>query len=370
MLSRGRLKIATIRAFSKLISSVQRGHILIMRTRYANAILSLCFVLCSVSGASAQVRWRSGTAPLSGKTRAQVADTLSSSGLRGGERHFVVQFSEPMTDARRAQLAAAGVELLGYLSDNAFFASVAPQGANAAAVAQIPTLIDAQPIERDWKLHPTLAARENPTWANIPAPASAGPQPPDAVWIGAYVLFHPDIPARDAWNVATAHGAVVRQQLFSVNGAVIELPLSAVDALAADDAVQYLEPALPPIGDINDSNRALTQAATVQLAPYNLTGSGVTVMVYDGGTGRSTHVDFQGRLFVRDSSGQAQHSTHVAGTIGGAGIGNVIYKGMAPGVILQSYGLQTDGSGIFLYTNPGDLETDYNQAINTYGSVI
>src|SRR5262249_6174671 len=45
-------------------------------------------------------------------------------------------------------------------------------------------------------------------------------------------------------------------------------------------------------------------------------------------------------------------------------------RGMAPGVTIQSYGFQYDGSGIFLYTNPGDLQADYSEAINTFGAVI
>ncbi len=339
-------------------------------SRHGIGILALTLVLWSGSDATAQVRWRTGTSPLSGKTPAEVVDVIASSGLRGANRYLVVQFSEPMTDARRAELAAAGVDLLSYLSDNAFFAAVAPQGADAAALARITTLIDAQPIQRDWKLHPVLARSETPTWAVVPAPAEAGTPQPNDVWIGAYVMFHPDVPARTTWDAAAAHRAVVRQQLFSVNALVIELPLSEVDALVAEDAVQYLEPALPRMSEVNDSNRALTQANIVQVAPYNLSGSGVNVLVYDAGTGRSTHVDFQGRLFVRDASGMLDHSTHVSGTIGGAGVANATYKGMAPAVTIQSYGFQYDGTGIFLYTNPGDLESDYNQAINTYGAVI
>jgi hypothetical protein len=81
-------------------------------------------------------------------------------------------------------------------------------------------------------------------------------------------------------------------------------------------------------------------------------------------------VDFQGRLSVRDGSGQASHATHVSGTVGGAGVANATNKGMAPAVTIQSYGLQVSGGGTFLYTNPGDLESDYNQAMNTFGAVI
>jgi hypothetical protein len=44
---------------------------------------------------------------------------------------------------------------------------------------------------------------------------------------------------------------------------------------------------------------------------------------------------------------------------------------MAPGVTIQSYGFtpQSWAAG-WLYTDPGDIESDYNEAINTYGAVI
>ena len=119
----------------------------------------------------------------------------------------------------------------------------------------------------------------------------------------------------------------------------------------------------------NDSNRARIGANTAQAAPYNLSGAGVTVLVYDAGTARATHQDFGGRLTVRDASGLIAHATHVSGTIGGSGVASGgTFKGMAPGVTLQSYGFQYDGTGIFLYTNPGDLQADYNQAINSFGA--
>src|SRR4030095_10123387 len=105
------------------------------------------------------------------------------------------------------------------------------------------------------------------------------------------------------------------------------------------------EPATPAsAAAVNDSNRALVQANALQAAPYNLTGAGVKVLVYDGGTARASHQDFGGRLTVRDSSGLIDHATHVSATIGGSGAASGgTFKGMAPGVTIESYGFQYDG---------------------------
>ena len=52
------------------------------------------------------------------------------------------------------------------------------------------------------------------------------------------------------------------------------------------------------------------------MAPYGLNGSGINVLVYDGGDADATHPDFSGRLTVRDSAGLSDHATHVSGTVG------------------------------------------------------
>jgi hypothetical protein len=167
-----------------------------------------------------------------------------------------------------------------------------------------------------------------------------------------------------------------------VNGIVALVPRSRVAELAAADEVAWIEPALPPLETVslpgrspapppNDSARARVQADLLQAAPYNLDGSGVSVLVYDGGTGRVTHLDFGGRLFVRDASGQNGHATHVAATIGGNGAASGgQFRGMAPAVTIQSYGFFWNGQGIPFFTNPIDFEADYNDGINAHGAVI
>ena len=164
-----------------------------------------------------------------------------------------------------------------------------------------------------------------------------------------------------------------RSLLKSINGIVVEVPFSEAWTLAEDDRVRWVEPALPQFNDLNDSNRVITEVDEVQDSPYGLDGEGVVVMVYDGGYAYSGHQDFGGRLTTRDDAGTSDHATHVAGTIGGDGAASAgQYTGMAPAVTIESYGFQQDG-GLqegFLYTDPGDLEADYSDAINNYGAVI
>jgi hypothetical protein len=314
-----------------------------------------------------KIRFRSKPITPQAKTPQEIRAAISELAERPNQRHIVVQFSHPLKAQQRAALKRAGVELLSYLADNAFFAATAARGVNAGAVARIPGFIEARAIDRDWKLHPAFHAKE------IPEHAIIDNKNPENPTVAAYLLFHPDVDlATTAMNTASSHGVTIVARLESVNGFVIELPWANVDALVAEDVVQWIEWPLPPMSEINDSNRVITEADIVQAAPYGLDGSGVTVLVYDGGTARASHVDFEDRLTVRDASVMSYHATHVSGTIGGAGIADSLYKGMAPGVAIESYGFEVEGGlqAGFLYTDPGDLEADYDEAINSYNADI
>ena len=182
------------------------------------------------------------------------------------------------------------------------------------------------------------------------------------------MIFHRDVDLTTAAApVCIRHNATIRSRLRTINGFVIELPYNRIQALADEDVVQWVEPALPPLGETNDSNRILTQADSVQEPPYGLDGNGVGVLVYDVGGLDPDHPDFAGRLVSGDNIPPANHSTHVAGTVAGDGYASDgLYRGMAPGASLVSYAIGNDGFGLPLYSDPGDFESDYRQAVTLH----
>ncbi len=346
------------------------------------------------SAAKSRVRFQSGAIETTQKTAAEVNAAVGRVS-NSGHTHFVMQFTSPVTVETRAKLAAAGVKLHAYLGDNAYFAS--RQGAlNGGAVAQIPTIQDLFTIDVNWKLHPSFISGNLPAWAVQTIEVAAAPAEAEAdkegapveeaapvreTFVAAYVMFHDDVMLDPVGvNLALRHGAVVTSKVKGANTLIVEMPLANLHLLAAEDEVQWVEPPQPRMSEVNAENRVRTGANIVQAAPYNLDGTGVTVLVYDGGFVRTTHVDFQGRAVngVGEPACEtvAQHSTHVAGTIGGAGIAVPANKGMAPGVSIVSYALNqgnppncTLASG-FLYTDPGDLESNYTSAMNIYDAHI
>ena len=94
-------------------------------------------------------------------------------------------------------------------------------------------------------------------------------------------------------------------------------------------------------------NAAISTGANLirQTAPYNLDGSGIKVGVWDGGSVRNTHQEFNTTRVVKKNSTVAvdDHATHVAGTIGASGF-QASAKGMAPLVAIDSWDWNSDYS--------------------------
>jgi len=313
--------------------------------------------------AQARIEWRSGAAEIERTDPAAMVVAVQSLAARPDARHVTVQFETLPTMEIRAELESLGLVLLGYLGDRTYFAALDIQMLDADALAASGVLTAVRSIETEWKLHPALAAGEIPPWAIVDRRSAENSV------VAAYVLFHADVAlVPDAVVLCEKYAGKVRAVLHAAHGCVIEAPVSALLALAGEDAVLWVEPPLPLLSPTNDSNRQLVQADQANAPPYDLDGAGVSVLIYDAGTARVAHEDFGGRLTKQDDTPRQEHSTHVAGTIGGDGSASGgLYAGMAPGVTMESYGLQFSYGGSFLYMNSGDLEDDFADAINNHG---
>lgn len=311
-----------------------------------------------------RISWRSGEAELMPQTPIAIAQSLDALAQQSVQ-HLIVQLVRPVDATARAALKDAGIELLDYLGNDAFFAAIAPKGSYPPIDASNLGLRAVSAIDASWKMHPSLVSGDPPEWIVVPPPSESDDDPRAAI----YVLLHSDVDAAAAIAaVRSRHGATIRSRLRTINAFVIEIPVSALRALADEDAVQWIEPALPPLSETNDGNRELTQAAVAQAPPYSLTGAGVRVLVYDVGRIDADHPDFASRVISGDDANVSPHSTHCAGSVAGDGYNSDgLYRGMAPNAELLSYGIGGIGSGLPLYSDPGDLESDYFNALHLYG---
>jgi len=95
-----------------------------------------------------------------------------------------------------------------------------------------------------------------------------------------------------------------------------------------------------------NANAAISSGANLLYpAPYSLNGTGVKVGVWDAGSVRNTHQEFNTTRVVKRNSTAAldDHATHVAGTVGAAGF-TASAKGMAPNVSIDSWDWNSDYS--------------------------
>jgi len=96
--------------------------------------------------------------------------------------------------------------------------------------------------------------------------------------------------------------------------------------------------------ETSNLNAAISAGANLirQTLPYSLDGTGIKVGVWDGGSVRNTHQEFNTtRVVNRNAAGFNDHATHVAGTIGASGL-SPSARGMAPVVAIDSYDWNDD----------------------------
>lgn len=98
----------------------------------------------------------------------------------------------------------------------------------------------------------------------------------------------------------------------------------------------------------------------------DLNGEGMTVGVWDGGVGLSTHVELNGRIVFKDKSTAVdRHATHVIGTVASAGTNNIASKGMAPKATIWSNDWNRDTSEMATQAAEGLLVSNHSYGVDT-----
>ena len=279
----------------------------------------------------------------------------------GGRLHVLLQLDFIPRDLAKSEYEKNGLKLLAYVPDYAWIASI--PAADPAAVLNLPGVTWAGPLTVNDKLDPSISSDE---WL----PTNLAPDGTVAVSVITYL----DEDAATTRALVEKYGGKVTGEAIGIKLLMVEMPRHNVRALAAAESVQWIEQAAPPLGPTNDGIRQQLGVNTLQAAPYNLNGTNIDVLVYDSGQ-VGNHIDFTGRLTHGDADTVSEHSTHVAGTVGGSGANSVAqggganqWRGMAPNVDLISYGTQYSGVGPIFYQNVPDIESDFATAQNIYGA--
>ena len=152
-------------------------------------------------------------------------------------------------------------------------------------------------------------------------------------------------PAERAQAVASIDAMVTqRTQAARARAVQLGLPVRVVQAGGRVMEIADFVGNEPVYFTTHNVNAAISTGANLlRIAPYTLTGTGITVGLWDGGSARATHVEFAtgSRVVAKDGAASIDHATHVGGTIAAAGV-NASAKGMAPSAIVDSYDWNSD----------------------------
>ena len=179
------------------------------RSRVNLMVATVC-AMGLAGSARGDIHWLSGPSPTVSRSPEQVESAIASLARRPNDRHVVVRFAGPAGVDRRDALARAGVTLLSYVGDHAYFATLSNQNVDASAAVRL-GLVEALAIETAWTLHPKYLRGEVPTHALVSGSISQG-----TATVAAYVLLHRDVTLAEGANLVAQHGGLIRDELRTV----------------------------------------------------------------------------------------------------------------------------------------------------------
>ncbi len=271
-----------------------------------------------------------------------------------GQSLLLLQFEKSPDEATRRQLKNAGIELLEYIPNNAYTATVNQSlSPELMQRLQVRAVLELSPEQ---KMQPTLARQQFPAHAV----KTAGTVD---VWISFPKTF-------DFATVTTE----LLQRNFSINHTHyqhyriigLQVPQDRVRELASLPIVEYVQAAPGEDRLLNVKTLHNSRANVIRSSlGRNLNGQGVVIGVGDD-SNPLRHTDFSGRIINRNIASGGAHGIHVMGIAAGAGLIDERYTGAATKatIVAQSF------SGVLLNT-PAYVQ-DYGMVItnNSYGNIV
>ncbi|PZF71021.1 S8 family peptidase [Taibaiella soli] len=258
----------------------------------------------------------------------------------------LVQFNHLPTAEERNLCLRNGIQLMQYISGNAFIALIQPNVNNAAAQS-LRAII---PMDGNWKIDPSVKITPGKK-------------------INVTATFLKSISKEDAekW-IVHCNGSVVDYSLWKMNSCKVSVPANKLAELAGWYGVEYIshEVNIVPLNfESRNATKANALTRAVQYGGRGLTGEGVTVGVGDNVSG-VYHIDLKDRITNFNPSAYTDHGQHTNGTVGGAGTVDPKGEGFAPHVRLLDHLYD-----VVLTETPG-MHQQYNMTLtnNSYAAII
>lgn len=299
---------------------------------YRITLLTACLLAALVSSAQAgrahsadearyRLQLRNGTIiPEKNITEAKITELNRTAMKVSGSSFTIIQFDNIPNSAQREQLKRSGIELLDYIPNNAYTATV-KTSLNTAVLNQVKARAVVQ-LTPEQKMEPALAS------GNFPARAIKVAGTID-VWVSfprtfTYETVSSELAAKNIDIIATTW------QSYRVIG--LRIATDRLRELAALPFIEYVEAGHGEDKPLNNKSNVNDRANVLQSSlpgGRNLKGEGVVIGVGDDANPLN-HIDFANRMINRAGTPGGIHGIHVSGTVGGAGIVDERFVGHAP----------------------------------------
>ncbi len=264
-------------------------------------------------------------------------------------RHFIIETEHVLNASELSEFAARGVEVQHVLPQHRYLvrAVSADELGGDLRVRKVVAYTASKKIDRS----AYRAAARGKAFASV------------------RLIFHDDVSYDDAQRAIEQVGGTVDRPLavdFELPHRVVaRVPPTAITQLADDERVFAIYgPPLHPAVD-NAVAAQLSHVTPLYSTPYNLSGNGVALSLFELADADTTHPEFGGRLTAHFKSGSvsdANHATHVSGTIMAAGL-EPRAKGMSPAATLHEFNA-LDDYAVMLQNKQNTLPTFFVMADN------
>ena len=284
--------------------------------------------------------------PLENSTSLSKKSATFKKSLFGDVYYVTIQFNELPVQSTKEKLSEAGIQLLDYIPNYAYTASI-PENIelNSLSLFNIRSIFQFTPEQ---KTVPALLSGEIPAYAIK-----------NQNYVDINVITYNKINVSKINAELTLLDATILEDAQVFKRFTIRIAKNKLTKLVALPFVQWVEFIDPPNKFENTLGRTLHRVNNLNDGVRNLKGDGINVGIWDGGS-IGAHLDFSpaGRLTQVEASAVSDHSTHVAGTITGRGLIDPTARGMAPNARLFSYDFN------------GNIQTEMSIGITTNNLIV
>src|SRR4051794_6075996 len=267
-------------------------------------------------------------------------------------RHFILESDVPLDAAASAALAAEGIDVQQAMANHRYLVGIR----------------DGADVPHDARIHSLRAYDASRKIARAALSEAAKGK----AFARLRILFQKDVTFEEAQAAIEAVGGTIDMPLDAAlarpSRLTVRIPSSATQTLAQDERVFGVYGPPLRIKKLNAVAAQLSNVTPLYTAPYNLTGDGVVLSVFEPeGRPDVNHPEFGGRLTSHfdASSSVNDHATHTSGTMIAAGL-NAAAKGMAPTATLHAF-------DAFPVLSTGDFDTGKffsdKSGVKAFGSV-